>query len=71
MLNVGHKLGRIRRGGDYMKREKTIKVTVTLSDSKHQSLMVMAAKKGLPVPTYCRVLLSEIADTERVEQKAA
>lgn len=50
-------------------KEKTGRIAVTLPICRITTLEKMAKKKGLPVPTFCRALLAEIAEQE--EQKAA
>ena len=38
------------------------RVTVTLEIDKYSILLTQAKIKGLPLPTYCRLLLSEFAE---------
>lgn len=40
----------------------TVRITVTLRKEKVSALAAEADKKGLPLPTFCRILLSETAD---------
>jgi hypothetical protein len=48
---------------------KTYRVTVTLDAEKHLLLTKYSKKKGLPLPTICRLLLSE--DADRLAEDAA
>lgn len=50
-----------------MSKQSTGRVTVTLSLDRIAALEKKAAKKGLPMPTYCRALLSEVADANEKE----
>jgi len=50
-------------------KKKTGRVTVTLSLDRIAELEKQAEKKGLPMPTLCRGILSEVAD--ECKRKAA
>ena len=41
---------------------KTIRTTITLNEDKHRALGKQADDKGMPLPTYMRMLLSEFAE---------
>lgn len=43
-------------------KTKVVRVTVTLTAERFAELAKKAQKKGLPTPTYARVLLSELLD---------
>ena len=53
-----------------MGNKNTGRVTVTLSIDRIKVLEKLAKGKGIPMPTYCRVMLSEIADSSRAEKAA-
>lgn len=50
---------------------ETGRITVTLTLDRIEVLEMEAAKKGLSLPTFCRVLLSETADEFKAQQSAA
>ena len=47
---------------------ETIRVTIMLNEDKYAALEQQAHEKGLPVATYCRMLLSEFAEVQKGEQ---
>lgn len=48
----------------------TIRVTVMLEEEKYAVLEELSKKKGLSVPTYCRLLLSEWAEVPEEKEAA-
>lgn len=46
----------------------TDRITVTLRKEKISILAEEANKKGLPLPTFCRILLSETADKYQADR---
>jgi len=47
-----------------LEEKETSKVIVTLVNSKRRELERKAAEKGVGLPTYCRMLLSEMASKQ-------
>lgn len=53
-----------------MTNPRTDRITVTLTVDRIESLKKEALSKGLSLPTFCRVLLSETADEFTANRKA-
>jgi hypothetical protein len=54
-----------------MDKETTERVTVTVENKRLESLRVEGKRRGLKLPLFCRILLTEMADEFEKKAKAA